>query len=257
MIKDVKNYLKELGFNKNEASIYLALTKLGEARASQVAKAAELPRTTSISILNKLAADNYITSHIYKGVTVYWIESPQVLLDVLGNKMKVAEKLKEVLPNIYRSNSHFPFAKVFDTKKSIRNFIEKTLNDLEKGAIIYTIDTPHEGNYNKIYSEDVENIILSIKKKKGIITKTLVPYNSFKAVSKTKISGQNITIKELPAGIEFHGSLWFIKDLMVNFSGNPPFLVATQQTAIISGMKNIYDFLWNQSKPIENSDSIF
>lgn len=252
MIKDVKNYLKELGFNKNEASVYLALTKLGEARASQIAKASELPRTTAISILNKLAADNYITSHIYKGVTVYWIESPQVLLDILGNKMIVAEKLKEVLPSVYRSNSHFPFAKIFDTKKSIRNFIEKTLNDLEKGSTIYTIDTTHEGNYNKIYSEDVENIILSIKKKRGIITKTLIPNNSFKEISRAKIAGQSIIIKELPEGIDFHGSLWFIKDFMINFSGNPPFLVVTRQAAIVSGMKSVYDFLWISSKSIKN-----
>lgn len=250
MIKDLKNYLKELGFNKNEAGVYLALSKLGEARASQIASSAELPRTTAISILNKLVAENYITSHVYKGVTVYWIESPQVLLDILNNKIKIAEKLKEVLPTIYHTERSFPFAKIFDTKKSIKNFIEKTLNDLDRGATIYTIDTPHEGNYDKIFSDDLGNIILSIKKKKGIVTKTLVPAGSFSGISKIKLSNQNILIKELPEGLEFHGSLWLIKDLIINFSGNPPFLVVIRQGAIWSGIKGLYNFLWNNSKAV-------
>ena len=250
MIKDVKNYLKELGFNKNESGVYLALTKLGEARASQVAKAAELPRTTAISVLNKLVDENYVTSHMYKGVTVYWIESPQVLLDVLGNKIKIAEKLKEVLPGMYHTERLFPYAKAFDTKNSIRNFIEKTLNDLDKGATIYTIDTPHEGNYRKIFSDDIEDLILNIKKKKGITTKILVPYGSFPIISKTKLSGQKVIIKELPNNLEFQSSLWLIKDKLINFSGNPPFLVVIKHSGIVSGISGVYDFLWNSSKDV-------
>lgn len=248
MIKDIKNYLKELGFNKNEASVYLALTKLGEAKASQIAKTAELPRTTTISILQKLAEENYITTHVYKGVTAYWIESPQVLLDNLNTKLEVAEKLKEALPNIYHADGRFPSSKFFDTKKSIKNFIEKTLNSLEKGSTIYTIDTPLEGNYKKIFSDDIEDIIVSIKKKRGLITKTLVPAGSLLGVAKNKISEQNILIKELPENLKFQGSLWLIKDMLINFSGNPPFLVMTKHTSIVDGMKGLYNFLWSASK---------
>ena len=247
MIKDIKNYLSELGFNKNEAVVYLVLAKLGEARASQIAKAADIPRTTAISILDKLVAGNYITAHVYKSITSYWIESPQVLVDNLNSKLEIAEKLKEVLPSIYHTVGHFPSAKFFDTKKSIKNFIEKTLGSLEKGTIIYTIDTPHEGNYSKIFSDDLENIILSIKKKRGIITKTLVPSGSFSGISKIKLSSQNIIIRELPANLEFQGSLWLIKDMLVNFSGNPPFLVVVKQGAIVNGIKGLYNYLWEAS----------
>jgi sugar-specific transcriptional regulator TrmB len=247
MIKDIKNYLFELGFNKNEAAVYLVLAKLGEARASQIAKAADLPRTTAISILDKLVGGNYITSHVYKGITSYWIESPQVLLDNLSSKIVIAEKLKEALPNIYHTDGRFPSAKFFDTKKSIKNFIEKTLNGLEKGTVIYTIDTPREGNYSKIFSVDLENIVSNVKKKRGILTKTLVPVGTFSEIPQAKLSSQNIQIKELPDGLEFRGSLWFIKDMLINFSGNPPFLVVIKQEAIVSGIKGIYNFLWGAS----------
>jgi len=247
MVKNIKSYLKELGFNRNEANVYLTLAKLGEAKASQVAKIAELPRTTGISILNKLAEENYITTHVYKGVISYWIESPQVLLDVLNSKIAVAEQLKEILPNVYHAEGRFPIVKVFDTKKGIKNFIEKTLSSLDKGTVIYTIDTPHEGNYSKIFSDDLENIISSLKKKRGILTKTLVPFGSFSGITKNKISSQNIVIKELPEPLNFKGSLWLIKDMIINFSGNPPFLVSIKHEAIVGGIKGIYDFLWGIS----------
>ncbi len=248
MIRDLKNYLRELGFNKNEASVYLSLAKLGEAKASQIAKTVELPRTTVIGILNKLAEENYITTHIYRGVMSYWIESPQVLLDVLANKMLVAEKLKEVLPQVYRSDRRFPLSRSFDTKKGIKNFIEKVLGGLEKGTTIYTIDTPNEGNYSKIFSDDLSNIVFALKKKKGIITKTLVPNGSFVGISRHKVSSQAIIIRELPATVKFTGSLWLINDMLINFSGNPPFLVMIKQESIVSGLKGLYDFLWSISK---------
>ncbi len=247
MIKDIKNYLTELGFNKNEASVYLALAKLGEAKAAQIAKKAELPRTTAISILNKLVEENYLTTHVYRGTTSYWIESPQVLLDNLHSKIEIAEKLKEVLPSFYHADGRFPTAKFLDTKKSIKSFVEKTLNGLEKGAVIYTIDTPNEGNYTKIFSDDLENIFFGIKKRRGIITKTLVPAGSFAGISKNKLVSQNIQVKEMPVGAEFKGSFWLIKDMLINFSGNPPFLVMIKHGAIVGGLKSLYDFLWNIS----------
>ncbi len=247
MIKTIKEYLNELGFSKNETDVYLALSKLGEAKASQIAKVADLPRTTAISILNKLTEENYITTHLYKGVLTYWIESPQVLSDILQNKIMIAEKLKDLLPNLYHADGHFPFGKFFDTKKSIKNFIEKTLNTLEKNTTIYTIDTPHEGNYDKIFSNELNSIVFDIKKKKGIITKTLIPSETFSSISQNKLAKQNIIIKELPKNLGFSGSLWIIKDTLINFSGNPPFLSVINHKAIVQGIKGIYNFLWNIS----------
>lgn len=248
MKNKISNYLKELNFSSNEIKVYLSLAELGEAKASQIAKLANTPRTTAISILEKLSEDNYISANIHKGVKTYWIESPHALLDSLSNKMETAKKLSDVLPDIYHLSGRFPSAKSFDTNKGIRNMIEKNLNSLKKGDIIYTIDTPAEGNYSKIFSDDIESEFYSIKQRKGIITKTLVPFNTYASISKNKLERQHIMIRVLPEGIKFKGSLWFIKDMLFNFSGNPPFLVTIEHEAIVEGMKNIYDYLWKISK---------
>ena len=75
----IKNHLKELGFSGNETRVYIALTCFGESTAATIAKKAALKRTTSISILEKMAREHYVSQHTHRGTNYYWIESPSVL----------------------------------------------------------------------------------------------------------------------------------------------------------------------------------
>lgn len=247
MIKEIKENLKQLGFKANEIKIYIALTQLGESSAAKIAKKADLPRTTAISVLNKLAEEGYLTTHKYRGTIYYWIESPKTIGNMLEHKIEVANKLNESLTSLYRSEAHFPFAKVYDSKTSIRKFIEKTLASTKNGSIIYTIDSPDEGNYRKVFSDSINNTIIKIKNKKNITTHTLVPYGSFKGIETRKLKNQNIVLREMPEKIKFETSFWIIDDLIVHFSGNPPFIVAIKHESIVPSMKSIYDYLWSES----------
>jgi sugar-specific transcriptional regulator TrmB len=248
-MNNIKAYLQELDFNSNEIETYLALTKLGEASAAQIAKSANLPRTTVISILEKLKINNYCTAHKYHGLTYYWVESPRTIVAAAERKLEIAGLLNEALVNLYRSEAHFPFAEVFDTKESIKKFIERALIGVKKNSTIYTIDTPHAGNYAKIFSDHFNEAFLNIKRKKNIQTNTLIPYNSFIAIDKEKLKKQNIRLREMPPEINFEASLWIIDGFVVHFSGKPPFITAIRHDGILKGVKGIYDFLWDLSAP--------
>jgi len=248
MVKQIKNYLRELGFTANEIKVYIALTQLGEAKAVEVAKKIDLPRTTVISLLNKLSKDNYLTTNKYRGTTYYWIESPKTISASLENKIAIAAQLNNLLTGLYRTEAHFPAAQVYDSKTSIKQFIVKTLGNLPKKSIYYTIDSPGAANYAKIYSDHVRKILYQQKKKKGIVTQTLVPYGSFKQILPFKLKEQLIQIKELPQDIKIHSSLWLIEDKLIHFSGNPPFLVVLKHEQIVKSMKSLYDFLWQISE---------
>jgi len=249
MLAQLKKSLAELGFDAREIRVYLALTELGEAPASKVAKKANLPRTTAISILNKLAEDNYLSTHRYRGLTYYWIESPKVIQEVFTSKLALAEQLEQTLADLYRSEANFPFAHIYDTKKGIKSFIEKFLSKLDKNSVIYTIDSPHLGNYRKIYSDALHNAMLSIKRKKGIATKTLIPYGTFAKIEAGKLKQQEITIREMPRGIDFSASIWLTKDFLVLFSGQPPFIVSLHHRLIVASHQSLFDFLWRISQP--------
>jgi len=250
MLQQIKNNLKELDFDSNEIKVYLASTQLGEAPASKIAKKAGLHRTTTISILERLAEAGYLSLHRYHGITYYWVESPKTLEASFANRAAIAGQLGDLLTDLYRSEANFPFANIYDTKKSIKNFIEKLLLNTKKESTIYTIDTPHQGNYSKIYSDDFHNQMLKIKKEKNIKTLTLIPANTYQEINSDKIKRQNIAIREMPAGINFESSVWFVDKFAVLFSGKPPFIVAVHHRSIVAGLKSFFDFLWPLSKEI-------
>ncbi|MFH1423398.1 MAG: helix-turn-helix domain-containing protein [Candidatus Nealsonbacteria bacterium] len=249
MLKEIKNNLKELGFDNNEIRVYVALTQLGEATASRVAKKADLPRTTAISLLNRLSDANYFTRHIYKGKTYYWIESPKVISGVFEQKVQIAENLNKLLDDLYRSEARFPFVRGFDTRTGIKNFIDRFMADLPPKAVIYTIDNPRARNYAKIYFKNIEEILVKQKKKKVALTQSLIPYGTFGDIEEFKLKNQTIKIREMPEAIKFESSLWIAENEIVHFSGNPLFLTVIKHEAVYKSVKSLYDFLWNISTP--------
>lgn len=244
MLSEIKSKLLELGFKNNEMKVFIALTQLGEAPASKIAKKIDLPRTTVISILEKLVSDSYISTHKYRGVNSYWIESPRMLQQSLENKMLIAGELNELLKDLYHTEADFPSAEVYDSKLTIKKYIEKLLFKIKKGATIYTIDTPGEGNYEKIFSRDFGKALIAMKNKKNVLTKTLIPAGAYALIDAEKISAQRIEIRELPKAIDFRASFWIIDDIMVLFSGKYPFIVATRHKIIAESWKSIFNFFW-------------
>jgi len=247
MITPAKNLLAELGYKPNEIKVYLALTELGESPASKVAKKIDLPRTTAISLLDKLAADNLLSTHKYRGKTFYWIESPKVLKQILENKIKIADELDGILADLYRVEADFPSAQIYDSKSAIKNFIEKTLISLPKKSTIYTIDTPGAGNYEKIFSYDFGKTMNLLKQKKDISTRTLIPFDTYNLITADKIKTQDIILRELPKEIQFSASMWILPDTLVLFSGKYPFIIAVRHKLIKNSLQSVFDFLWKIS----------
>ena len=248
MLDKIKKSLAELGFKENEINVYIALTELGESVASKIAKKVGLPRTTAISILDKLEFEKLITVHKQHGTKQYWVESPKMIMKSFESKIQIAKDLDSLLSDLYRTESDFPYAKIFDTKQGIKNFIEKTLLGLKKKTTIYTIDTPNIGNYKKIYTDEFYKALLDVKIKKQIQTKTLVPSGETSDIDPEKLKVQSIEIREMPSQVIFKSSLWIIDDMIVHFSGKYPFIVAINHKLIAGSMKSVYDLVWNLSK---------
>lgn len=91
-----------------------------------------IPRTTVINVLSKLQKENYLSTNQRHETTQYWIESPKTIRYGLENKIKIADNLNELLTALYHTEHHFPFAETYDTKSSIKKFIEKSLIKIKK-----------------------------------------------------------------------------------------------------------------------------
>ena len=247
MSQKVQLLLKELGFSTNETKAYLALTLLGEAEASKIAKKAGLPRTTVISILNQLTDRGFISLHQHRGTNYYWIESPRNLEDHFANQAKLAQELQTSLTELYRQEATYPTAEVYDTKQRVKEFIKKTLYNLPRNTEIATIDSTNVGNYEKVLSEESGKLMLDLKKQKNIQTRTLIPYGGYKTINPMKLSSQNITVKELPEGINYGFSIWLVQNQLVIFSGKPPFIISIKHPVIVASWTSFFEYFWSLS----------
>ncbi|NTW30876.1 MAG: hypothetical protein HGA33_06345 [Candidatus Moranbacteria bacterium] len=246
-IKAISKRLRELGFNRNETAVYVALTQLGEANATDIAKKADLPRTTALSILGKLEKEKYISIQRYRGRSMFWIESPLMLKEAFMARVRQADELGELLADLYRSEADFPYAKIYDTKAGIRSFIEKVILETEKNSEILTIESPNAGNYHRILSKEFFYAILDMKRERGIVTRSLVTAGSVKDIHPEKTDRQSIVLREMPESVGFKASFWIIHDTLILFSGKFPFIVAVHHGIIAGSMKSIFEYLWSVS----------
>lgn len=239
--------LKLLWLSDNEIKVYLCLTWLWESNLINISKKCALPRTTVKNILDRLIEAWYVTLQKYNNTSNYWIESAEILKKRFETKIDIADNLNYLLKDFYRSNGDIPSSQIYDTKKSIINFIEKSVLSLKDHSTIKVIESPKEWNYRIFFTNEYFENFLKIKKKKNILTQTLIQHDSFDVINKENLSKQYISIKEMNKKIDFKASIWIIDDKIILFTWKVPFIVEISNKIITNSFKSIFDFLWEIS----------
>src|SRR5438105_4390205 len=92
--------LERLGFQSNEAKVYLALLNLGQTTVTIVSKAAKINRTTGYDVLERLCSYGVANRSGAGKKRIYIAEPPHRLRQFLDNKKKQAERRLEELGDI-------------------------------------------------------------------------------------------------------------------------------------------------------------
>ncbi|MEI6144413.1 MAG: helix-turn-helix domain-containing protein, partial [Candidatus Berkelbacteria bacterium] len=79
-MKYIEATLKNLGFSENEAKVYLASLEMGVSSAQEIAKKADILRTTGYSVLEQLVVRGVIIKTKKNSVNRYFAESPESLV---------------------------------------------------------------------------------------------------------------------------------------------------------------------------------
>jgi len=135
----IETILKKFGLNDKEIAIYLALLKLGSAPVRTVAIQANINRTTTHDILNKLI-DEGLVSFVDKTKHRYFTsEPPEHLLHALKireqNINRLEQDIKEILPelkSLYEKSESKPKAKYFEGDTGLRAILEDVLTSVSR-----------------------------------------------------------------------------------------------------------------------------
>ena len=93
-------FFTTLGFTTKESSIFLALYKLWTVPASTVAKHTRLERTWVYKSLRDMTKKGLVNHTKKKGVSHFWVSSPQTLRTYLHQQQAQLEQLDESFPEI-------------------------------------------------------------------------------------------------------------------------------------------------------------
>lgn len=158
---ELKDTLRWIGLTGNEAKVYLALLKLGSARAGQIAKEAQLNRTTTYDSLKRLL-DKGLASYVIEA-NRKWFKAvgPERLLEILKEKEEEVQKILPNLVSIWRTPKESHNVTLYYGYKGIKSVFQDIIRE---GKPICVLDA--EGQFTERMPYYAPHFVRQIEAKK-------------------------------------------------------------------------------------------
>lgn len=119
--------LEEVGLNKKEAILYVALLELGEANLQTIANKAKLKRTTVYDIIKILKEKGLLSTSKRGKRNYYYAENPRVIKTIFEEKINKLEGALPELLSIANLIEKKPKIQFFEGIEGIKNVYRDTL----------------------------------------------------------------------------------------------------------------------------------
>jgi len=226
---------------EKEAKVYLAALKLGRSRVSDIARKAELNRITAYEILKRLVQMGIAHSAAYGGIQTFTVISPEMLIQKMESRLKMAQKALPQLALLNRANSGKPAITSFEGIEGIRSIYEDTLSCKEK--IIYNVANPD--NLINAIGEDFFVQYVKKRVRRKIVVKVLIPetnqnkkYAKEKREAKREVKFFNQKLYDIPNEILIYDN----KIAMLSFSSLIGVII--EEKDIANSVKTIWQMIW-------------
>ena len=246
---NLNKLLKQLGFRPNEAKVYLAALESGLSSAQDIAKNAELQRTTTYSVLKVLVEKGFIARSEVRGKDRFLAEPPDKLL---RRAREIQEQIKNALPQfeaIYNQSQTKPKILFYEGKNAIQNVYDDTLREKPVEILEWNTDL-YFGN------EKVDQAYIAKRMQLGIRARRLAGEGS-KCHTKHKIYDKEELAETLivprnmfwpTVEVNIYGN----KVAFLNYAENMSVIIESR--AIADAMKQAYELSWRGAKTVEVKD---
>ncbi len=123
--------LEQIGLDRKEALVYMALLELKETQAGELSKKAEINRTTTYDVLEKLIGRGLVTYVISARKKVFHPVKPKILLEKIKEREKIAEEIMPDLNKIFEGGKREEEADIYHGKKGIKTILDDILGHEE------------------------------------------------------------------------------------------------------------------------------
>lgn len=238
--------LEQLGWNRKEAQIYVALLKLGIASANEIAIKANLKRTTVYNFLPDLVQKGLIKKTRKNRKTLFYVEDTRNLLKPIEERKNQLEGLIKELEKIHNVLPDRPKIRFFEGESGVMQFFQETLDRTPQGQFIYEFIGP-KAFYEKLPSSFASSYVPERIKRK-------IPIRIIASHSKASDSLAHMARSELrqikmvdsftfDGAIVIYGNNVGLLSLSTTFMG-----VVIENEAIATIQRAAFELLWNNLK---------
>lgn len=243
---NIANILQQLGFSKNEIDIYLASLELGLSSAQDIAKKANIKRTTAYSVLDSLVQRGFVSKSEERKKTKFLVEPPDKLLFMVSN---IETQLKNMMPELqalYNSKKNKPKIFFYEGKGAIQTVYEDTLREKPKEILEWNTD-----KFFKFFPKDYNYIQKRIQF--NIKARRMAPANSIwhkehKPLDKMELA-ETVIVPGLKFSPEIEINIYNNKVAFINYVEKMSVII--ESPAIAKAMKQAYELSWIGAKSME------
>ncbi len=234
--------LRDLGLSPEEASLYLALLKLGGGRASALAAATGQKRTTVYPILKNLTKKGFVTMYFHKNRQYYYADKPERVARFYGNKLKNFESVISILENFEKKQFQTTGLRFIETLSELKKFYTEILAEY-KNKSYFIIGS------SRAWEELDPDFFIQYRKnraKNKIKTRLLLTADS-RGHSPTDARLRR-TVKFLPKKYSFKSTIDIYKDkVLVVSPALSSLAVVIAVPAMVDVFRSVFEMLWDMN----------
>lgn len=231
--------LQKLGLSMNEAKLYLALIRLGEAQAGKISKEAQINRTTTYDSIERLIKKGLIYYSISANRRVFKPADPKEILNSLKEKQKTAEEIIPELNNLFKESKKKEEFNLYKGKKGIRSILNDILTHKEYVAF------GSSGRFLEIMKHDF--ILFQKEKKEKKIKSRVILSNIARKTEQVKVAYSEF--KFIPDKFTALTTTFVYGDktAIIIWSENPTATLILGKE-VSESYKNYFELLWRVAK---------
>ncbi len=250
---EIEQILKSFGLSDKEVAVYLAILELGHGTVTQIARAANINRTSGYDILATLAAQGLVRVSGKEPKQEYVAESPDTLLAMLEKKLEEAQArvvaAKNFVPTLksLQKVDDRPQVKFYEGAAGLRQVYEDTLTSTEPIRAYATVDDMHKGlpNYFPEYYKR--------RAGKGIAIRAIVPKTEAGLERAKADKEEKREIAFVPADkYYFSPEINIYDDKVMVASWREKLGIIIESREIADAMKKIYELAWAEAKRLDS-----
>ena len=250
---ELQEILKGCGLRPKEIATYLAVARLGECSVGQIAKAANIKRTSVYNFIDDLVAQGIVTRTTIHKRHYYRAASPEILLGRQRQSLTNLEQALPLLTSLFQNSQSQIKVSYFSGPNEVQNIEREVLSCRQNAAYIWPgIDVMRIMGGTKIMNDlDRERIRRGVSIRTIRFRKKDIGYTFGAAGTKFLRA-----LRWAPGYFNTSVGMSLYDTGKVGFFGEAGlgFGVLIENVAVYELMLSLYNLLWNDSIPSRDGD---